>query len=801
MKPGGLLYLLKPRCAVLAAAACFGVAFAWPRALSAQVATTWAGTSITQANGTMLQVPLARPVSRRSKLAMTVDTRWANNYGYRPIEVTIASPKALPADRLVTIRMYCRWWSRQYGSTIAEQDFELPAGSTSASTLIAFPQYQLTAQVYWWEVWVDGVKDRDLSLDEQLANSTMVAGIGGGAGGGVSCLVVGPPSSKRTLTTTGNQEMEFLSLPVPDFPHRWIDYTCLDVISLSQSELTLLSTTNPQALEAMRRWVQAGGQLWVTDVGAELEQLDAVSKLLQVDSSLIESNEDSESQADKREDESLAVVGWRPIRFRRGNPEGQAITFMNLATGRTRVVRDPEEIDRLQGDRNFVVTSQQYEPVEQERPRRWPADSRRVFVEQRSGLGAVRAFRDTKQTLFTGTFASTTATALGAVTNAFGPNGEFVSSMMGTNGPDDPARMATPLNMALRSTERWEARHGMTPDEANRDFAKLLVPGVGLAPVTEFQVLITLFVLLIGPANFWLLKRFRRLHLLVITVPLAAVVTTAGLFAYAVLADGFGTAVRAHSFTTLDQRTGETASWTRVSYYSGFAPGEGLTMPDDVAMYPVVPGWNESGVDPSIGGTRELLWENSEAKLTRGWLRSRTPTQYLAIRSGKSPNKLELLSAAGKMRATNQLGTDIEFVLALDRDGNLFLGENLAAGARENLQSIARNDAIRRLRDLVVKNTPQAPDALAAGDTEFADLQRRQMRQNYRRFGLSYGNERLGNNLAHGALSALAGLEGAPALQLPPRSYVAVTKTGAEVVIGMTNAEEVASFHVIVGKW
>jgi hypothetical protein len=748
----------------------------------------------------MLQVPLSRPVSRRSKLAMTVDTRWANNYGYRPIEVTITSPKALTADRLVTIRLYSRWWSRQYGSTIVEQDFELPAGSTSATTLIAFPQYQLTAQSYWWDVWVDGVKDRDLSLDEQLASTTMFAG-GVGAAGGMSCLVVGPPTSKRTLTTTGNQELEFLSLPVPNFPQRWIEYTCFDIIALSQSELMLLSTTNPKALEAMRRWVQAGGQLWVIDVGAELEQLDAVSKLLQVDSSLIELGEDSESQADKREDEALALVGWRPIRFRRGNPEGQAITFMHLATGRTRVVRDPAEIDRLQGDQNFVVTAQQYEPVDEERPRRWPADSRRVFVEQRSGLGAVRAFRDTKQTLFTGSFASTTATALGAVTNAFGPNGQFVNSMMGADTQEDPSRMATPLNMALRATDRWEARHGMTPDEANRDFAKLLVPGVGLAPVSEFQVLITLFVLVIGPANFWLLKRFRRLHLLVITVPLAAMLTTAALFAYAVVADGFGTAVRAHSFTTLDQRTGETASWARVSYYSGFAPGGGLTMPDDVAMYPVVPGWNESGVDPSIGGTRELLWENSDAKLTRGWLRSRTPTQYLAIRSGKSANKLELLSATGKMRATNQLGTEIEFVLALDRDGSLFLGENLPAGARANLQPVARNDAIRRLRDVVVKNTPQAPDALAAGDSEFADLQRRQMRQNYRRFGLNYGNERLGNNLAHGALSALAGLEGAPALQLPPRSYVAVTKTGAEVAIGMTNAEEVASFHVIVGRW
>ncbi len=443
-----LLGALKAICAAITTVACLSVVFALPSELSAQVATTWAGTSITQANGTMLRMPLSRPIARRSKLSMTIDTRWANNYGYRPIAVTISSPKALTADRLITIRLHSRWWSRQYGSIIVEQDFELSTGSTSSTTLLACPQYQLTPQVYWWDVWVDGVKDRDLSLDETLANTTMVAGMGAGAGSGLSCLVVGPASSKRTLTATATQELEFLSLPISDFPLRWIDYTCLDVVALTQSELTLLSTANARALEAVRRWVQAGGRLWVTDVGAEFEELEAVSKLLQLDSSLIETNDDAESRADDAGDESLAAVGWRPIRFRRGNPEGQAITFMNLATGRTRVVRDPQEIDRLQGDSNFVVDAKQFDSVDQDRPRRWPADSRRTFVDQRFGLGAVRAFRDTKQALFAGPWTSTTATALGAITEAFGPNGEIVSSVVGPNGQEDPARLATPLNMA-----------------------------------------------------------------------------------------------------------------------------------------------------------------------------------------------------------------------------------------------------------------------------------------------------------------------------------------------------------------
>ena len=232
---------------------------------------------------------------------------------------------------------------------------------------------------------------------------------------------------------------------------------------------------------------------------------------------------------------------------------------------------------------------------------------------------------------------------------------------------NETGRAPTPLGMALRASRRWDSRHGMKPDDANHDFAKLLVPGVGLAPVTEFQVLITLFVLAIGPLNYWVLKRYNRLQLLVLTVPLAAMLLTGSLFAYAILSDGFGTTVRAQSVTTLDQRTGDAACWSRLSYYAGLAPGQGLTMPDDVAVYPIIPGWNDTDVDASIGAARELEWADHEAKMTRGWLRSRTPMQYLTVRARKSPHRLELTPAGGKIRAVNQLGTAIRFVLVTDK--------------------------------------------------------------------------------------------------------------------------------------
>ena len=38
---------------------------------------------------------------------------------------------------------------------------------------ISVPIYQIAQNNYWWDLWVDGVKDKDLSIDRQDSISTM----------------------------------------------------------------------------------------------------------------------------------------------------------------------------------------------------------------------------------------------------------------------------------------------------------------------------------------------------------------------------------------------------------------------------------------------------------------------------------------------------------------------------------------------------------------------------------------------------------------------------------------------------
>jgi hypothetical protein len=786
---------------------------------------------VAQFNGNKMTMPNKRPLSRTSGLSITVDPRWSSNYGYRPIEVTVISPKAATADHVITIELHAGW--RKIISV--EQRLRLDKGSTSATATIAMPMYQTqNANNFWWDVWVDGVRDKDLTVDQ---NASLNWSGGTPSTASLTFLVLGSANRDRSLVATNGSELAVLTVSRSQLPVRWIDYTALDVVALSLSEAQQIARQQPAAFEAIKLWVQAGGQLWISDVGKELEQLPALSKLMSLaakmdtgqpeeppeaeepsktseakegatnEAAKASSNEKAPNNHDEKstegKDESTSAdksqtladkksledkpttdaqptpKGWRPLHFRRGIPEGQVVTFLDTRMGTRRTIRDPEVIQRMRNDPNFVTTEERFEASSTVSDRKFITDSSDWFVEQNAGLGTVRAFRGGNE----------------VAKFAVSPPTSNPNAVANSEQPDE---LSKALAIGLRRTERWDMRHGMTPEGNNAEFAKFLVPGVGLAPVTEFEVLITLFVLLIGPVNYWLLRRYKKLHLMVLTVPLAAIITTVALFGYAIISDGFSTRVRAQSFTALDQTTGEASCWTRLSYYSGLAPGGGLSMPADVVVYPILASWAR---DSLIYDEKQMVWTGDGAQLKQGWLISRTPTQYLSIRARKTPLNLQVLSAANRMRVKNGLGTNIKSLVVINDDGKMFFGEDIVTSESVNLRPIASDDAIRNISKLIVDAMPQAPEALASGDADLATVLGAPRSRRYGRYGNQYSSGRLSENLATDAITGLAGLNGSPALALPPRSYVAITNFGPEVEFGIDGAREEASFHIIQGKY
>src|ERR1051326_4427981 len=171
-------------------------------------------------------MPMKLSVSRKTGLDLYVDSRWANAYGYRPFEITVNSPAPSTSDHLITIQLHTG-----SGSDITVvQDFELATGSKSVTTTMDVPSYEPGAHYFWFDVWVDGEKDTDLSVNESHRF------VGGGMSAGtsnVTMLIAGPPVNHKSLYSTGLNDLEVLSLNLGDFPHKWIEYTALDVVSLT----------------------------------------------------------------------------------------------------------------------------------------------------------------------------------------------------------------------------------------------------------------------------------------------------------------------------------------------------------------------------------------------------------------------------------------------------------------------------------------------------------------------------------------------------------------------------------------
>jgi hypothetical protein len=271
------------------------------------------------------------------------------------------------------------------------------------------------------------------------------------------------------------------------------------------------------------------------------------------------------------------------------------------------------------------------------------------------------------------------------------------------------------------------------------------------------------------------------------------------LFGYALLSDGLSTTARVRSFTTLDQTTGEAACWARLSYYAGLAPGNGLTLSDDAVIYPILAGWDQTG-STSTNDARELKWRDGRQLLTAGWLRSRVPTQYLSIRARKSPHRLRLQPNGERMWATNELGTKITYVAVVDDAGQVFAGESMNAGAMVELKPSTHANALRLLREMMLENQPEMPPELI-GDRSSESSSRRRRRAYRPNFDSEFGGERLGDNLQDLAIASLVEANAESILNVPPRSYVAITENGPEVELGIADAKEDASFHVLLGKW
>lgn len=695
------------------------------------------------------------PVSPTSGLSCLVKTGPIDGYGYRKVRFKLAGAGPAVVASQVSVRFSARQ-SSDNATITAEASGELSPGATDLELTIATPQYHRWDLV-WWDVYVDGFRDRSLSIDEQAPAANP-------ATARQNKLHVLDLTESKKVRSVGSR----IVMPnVPLFARyrlepddTWAGYSQLDAVMVDLGALEALQRETPTRFEAMLRWVSSGGSLWVVDAGKE--ERSRVDELLAAE-------ELCPLLPPEREEDGLAR-GWRWVRLRPQKPD--SATPVRLGSDGRLISALDNQPDAVAGaDKASDSDKQDETDAAPLGPRLW-------FAEKAFGFGRVVAFLPR-----------------GAAMNL------VVRDWRQRGGPAS-SRPASERDAFERLAERsWERRHGLTPDEPNPDFANLLVPGVGQAPVIEFQVLITLFAIVVGPLSYWLLKRRHSTHLMVVTVPVLAASLTSALLLYALLGDGFGAKARIRAVTFLDQNRGRQATHAHLSYYAAFAPSEGLVFSPQATVYPVLPDWGQLGMAGDAAAARNLAWQEGRQRLNRGWLRSRSPAQYYQVAVGPTDRRLVIGGAAASRSVTNRLGADVRLLLVVDEEGRLRQAVDLADGDERALDEAATQEALMRLRELVIDNEPYPPDGLSAKNSlPMIDDARRQARQRRSRQQRGPATVAADQSLLNRTIRDLVGFPGG-GLPLPPRSYLAVTQEAVGAEIGIAGVRQTGGFHIVLGAW
>ncbi len=459
------------------------------------------------AQGFAFGLPLAG-VKSTAGLSLVFDCTWPDGYGYVPIRVSVSAGAQAAVDRRIALEISSYNFSERH-PVIVSEDLELPAGATSASTVIPFPRCNDNLMLSL-NTWVNGRYYKELSFDSRPFKTTFFASTMA-----PSTLFITPgtidvsrfdfvtnattiygatpavnAANGSPATISPGQVGPFASIPPADLFEGWINYSALDVIFMDRADLESLAATRPQVVKALRDWARAGGSLCIYGVGQDWDGLTVVEECLQM--------------AVPADDAAKPVRGWSMA------DPAQNVGHLQQAGGAIVVTEDSGFGDETGGA--AAIKRNKGEKVAPKPP----------FVWRDAGLGTVIAMH---------------------AANPFPGSSAQWQWLFNTIGP---------------SRWQWETRHGISMNDGNYSFDNYSIADVGLPPVMAYRVLITLFVVGIGPLNYWLLRRKRRLHLLLFTVPVAAIVVSLSLVAYAVIADGFGAYLRAqlHAARSAAPRSG-----------------------------------------------------------------------------------------------------------------------------------------------------------------------------------------------------------------------------------------------------
>jgi hypothetical protein len=234
-----------------------------------------------------------------------------------------------------------------------------------------------------------------------------------------------------------------------------------------------------------------------------------------------------------------------------------------------------------------------------------------------------------------------------------------------------------------------------------------MIPGLERLPYRNFAGLLIVFALVIGPVNFYFVRRRKRPVLLLWTIPAIALGTTVALLVYGIAFQGLDVKSAAHSVTVLDQRTHRSACVEKRRFFAGLAPA-GLALAAGTSVHPVPE-------DLSRGVVRRKRYqiEIADGTVLKGdYLPSRQEVEQVVKVERAERARLDFHGGGAAPRVDNNLGTTLEILVVRDREGTYHEArEAIAPGASGDLVRIPDDSSTLERALAVLQHHPEALSA------------------------------------------------------------------------------------------
>ena len=212
----------------------------------------------------------------------------------------------------------------------------------------------------------------------------------------------------------------------------------------------------------------------------------------------------------------------------------------------------------------------------------------------------------------------------------------------------------------------------------------IALPGLQL-PYRALMCVLIAFALVIGPLNFWFVRRSRKPALLLVTVPVIAVVFSLGLFAYGVAAQGLDARAASLSFAVLDQRTHRSTAVEVREIFVGMASAEGLRPGPGASVWLAA-----TSETPGTGRREDVLTFGEGVLLSGGYLPVRTPAKQTILTDRASRLRVDVRREGGAWVVQNGLGVTLEQFRVRLLDGEVYgAPAPIPAGGRATLSKDA----------------------------------------------------------------------------------------------------------------